>query len=59
VISGPGEGSALNAPALKDGVLYGIVNIDDVVKYAVQEMELESEVLHDELVRLQTLKSLR
>ena len=50
---------ALNAPVLKDGDLYGIVSIDDVVKYAVQEMELESEILHDELVRLQTLRSLR
>ncbi len=50
---------ALNAPVLKDGDLYGIVSIDDVVKYAVQEMELESEILHDELIRLQTLKSLR
>jgi CBS domain-containing protein len=49
---------ALNAPVLKDGELSGIVSIDDVVKYAVQEMELES-VLHEELVRLQTLKSLR
>ena len=49
----------LNAPVLKDGDLYGIVSIDDVVKYAVQEMELESDILHDELVRLQTLKSLR
>jgi hypothetical protein len=43
---------------LKDGDLYGIVSIDDVVKYAVQEMELESEVLHDDVLRLQTLKSL-
>ncbi len=50
---------ALNAPVLKDGDLYGIVSIDDVVKYAVQQMELESDILHDELVRLQTLKSLR
>ncbi len=50
---------ALNAPVLKDGDLYGIVSIDDVAKYAVQEMELESEILHDELIRLQTLKSLR
>ncbi len=50
---------ALNAPVLKDGVLYGIVSIDDVVKYALQEMELESDIMHDELVRLQTLKSLR
>jgi CBS domain-containing protein len=50
---------ALNAPVLKDGDLYGIVSIDDVVKYAVQEMELESEVLHDKLAHLQTLKSLR
>ena len=49
----------LNTPVLKDGELYGIVSIDDVVKYAVQEMELESEVLHDDVLRLQTLKSLR
>ena len=48
----------LNTPVLKDGELHGIVNIDDVVKYAVEEMELESEVLHDDVVRLQTLKSL-
>jgi CBS domain-containing protein len=48
----------LNTPVLKDGDLYGIVYIDDVVKYAVQEMELESEVLHDDVLRLQTLKSL-
>jgi CBS domain-containing protein len=49
----------LNAPVLKHGDLYGVVNIDDVVKYAVEEMELESEILHDELIRLQTVKSLR
>ena len=49
----------LNTPVLKNGELYGIVNIDDVVKYAVEEMELESEILHDDIVRLQTLKSLR
>ena len=48
----------LNSPVLKDGELYGIVNIDDVVKYAVEEMEFESEILHDDIVRLQTLKSL-
>ena len=49
----------LNTPVVKDGKLYGIVNIDDVVRYAVEEMQLESEVLHDDIVRLQTLKSLR
>ena len=48
----------LNTPVVKDGELCGIVNIDDVVRYAVEEMELESEVLHDDVVRLQTLKSL-
>lgn len=48
----------LNTPVLKDGELCGIVNIDDVVKYAVQQMDLESEVLHDDVLRLQTLKSL-
>ncbi len=59
VMQGMTSSHALNAPVLKAGDLYGIVSIDDVVKYAVQEMELESEILHDELVRLQTLKSLR
>jgi CBS domain-containing protein len=49
----------LNVPVLKDGVLCGIVSIDDVVKYAVHEMELESEVLRENLVRQQTLRSLR
>jgi CBS domain-containing protein len=49
----------LNVPVLEDGDLCGIVSIDDVVKYAVHEMELESEVLRDDLVRLQTLASLR
>ncbi len=49
----------LNFPVLKDGLLCGIVSIDDVVKYAVQEMELESAVMRDDLIRLQTLKSMR
>lgn len=48
----------LNSPVLKDGVLHGIVNIDDVVRYAVAQMELESEILHDDVLRLQTLKEL-
>jgi CBS domain-containing protein len=48
----------LNTPVLKDKILHGIVNIDDVVKYAVEEMELESEILHEDVIRLQTLKSL-
>jgi CBS domain-containing protein len=50
---------ALNVPVLKDGELYGILSIDDVVKYAVHEMELESEVLREDLLRLQTLSELR
>jgi CBS domain-containing protein len=50
---------ALHVPVLKDGELYGILSIDDVLKYAVHEMELESEVLREDLVRLQTLTSLR
>ena len=49
----------LTTPVLKNGELCGIVNIDDVVKYAVEQMELESEVLHDDVVRLQSLDSLR
>ena len=48
----------LNTPVLKNGVLHGIVNIDDVVRCAVAQMELESEVLHDDVLRLQTLKEL-
>jgi len=48
----------LNTPVLKDGVLHGIVNIDDVVRYAVAQMDLESEVLHDDVLRMQTLKEL-
>ena len=59
VMHGMISSQALNTPVLKDGDLYGIVSIDDVVKYGVQEMELEREILHEELVRLQTLKSLR
>ncbi len=49
----------LHVPVLKDGELCGIVSIDDVVRYAVHEMELESEVLREDLVRLQTLSALR
>jgi CBS domain-containing protein len=49
----------LNFPVVKDGAVCGIVSIDDVVKYAVQEMELESGVLRDDLMRHKTLKSLR
>ena len=49
----------LNFPVLKDGVLCGMVSIDDVVKYAVSEMELESKVLRENLLRQQTLQSMR
>ena len=49
----------LNFPVLENGVLCGIVSIDDVVKYAVEEMELESKVLREDLIRQQTLRSMR
>ena len=43
-----------NTRVLKVRVLNRIVDVDGVVKYAVEEMEFESEILRDDVVRLQT-----
>jgi CBS domain-containing protein len=49
----------LHVPVVNsEGELSGIVSTDDVVKFAVDEMELERGVLHDSLLMLQTLKHL-
>ncbi len=40
------------------GELCGIVSIDDVVKYAVEEMELEKAVLQDSVLTLRALNEL-
>jgi hypothetical protein len=42
-----------------DGALCGIVSIDDVVRYAVDEMELEKAVMQESLLMLKTLGDLR
>ena len=49
----------LHAPVVDNGVLCGIVSNDDVVKYAVEEMELESAVLRDSALTRRTLNELR
>jgi hypothetical protein len=49
----------LHVPVLENGELCGIVSIDDVVKYAVEEMDLEKEVLQDSVLLLRTLDNLR
>jgi CBS domain-containing protein len=49
----------LHVPVLENGELCGIVSTDDVVKYAVEEMELERDVLQDSVLMLRTLEDLR
>lgn len=49
----------LHVPVVEDGVLCGIVSNDDVVKYAVGEMEMEKAVLQDSVLMLKTLDELR
>lgn len=49
----------LHVPVVEKGELCGIVSIDDVVKYAVEEMELEKAVLQDAVRTLRTLGELR
>ncbi len=48
----------LHVPVTENGELCGIVSIDDVVKFAVEEMELEKKVLQDSVLRLRTLEDL-
>ncbi len=45
----------LHVPVVEKGELAGIVSIDDVVRYAVEEMDLEAKVLHDTVVGLRTI----
>ena len=49
----------LHVPVLENGELCGIVSNDDVVKYAVEEMDLEKGVLQDSVLMLRTLDDLR
>jgi len=49
----------LHVPVVENGELCGIVSIDDVVKFAVEEMELEKGVLQDALAMLRTVEDLR
>ncbi len=48
----------LHVPVVDNNELCGIVSIDDVVKFAVEEMELEKGVLQDSLLLLRTAKEL-
>lgn len=49
----------LHAPVIEGGVLCGIVSSDDVVKYAVEEMALEKEILQESLLLLRTATEMR
>jgi CBS domain-containing protein len=49
----------LHVPVVENGELCGIVSNDDVVKYAVEEMELENAVLRDSALMHRTLNELR
>jgi CBS domain-containing protein len=49
----------LHVPVLRDGELCGIVSIDDVVKFAVEEMDLEKQVLLDSVLLLGTSKDMQ
>jgi CBS domain-containing protein len=48
----------LHVPVVENGELRGIVSNEDVVKYAVEEMDLEKSILQDSVVRLQTMQEL-
>ena len=48
----------LHIPVIDSGELCGIVSIDDVVKFAVEEMELEEKILQESVLRLRTLEDL-
>jgi CBS domain-containing protein len=49
----------LHVPVIDSGELCGIVSTDDVVKYAVEEMDLERDVLKDSVLMLRTLDNMR
>ena len=40
-----------HVPVEQDGELCGIISIDDVVKFGVEQMEMEANVLRDTLIR--------
>ena len=40
-----------NMPVMDDNKLVGMIGIDDVVKFGVEEMEMEASVLRDTLIR--------
>ncbi len=44
----------LHVPVLENGELCGIVSTDDVVKYAVEEMDLEKKILQESVMVLRT-----
>jgi CBS domain-containing protein len=46
----------LHMPVVENGELCGIVSNDDVVKYAVEEMDLEKLVLQDSLSMMRTAR---
>jgi Mg/Co/Ni transporter MgtE len=49
----------LHVPVVDKSALCGIVSIDDVVKYATEEMDLEKSVLQDSVMVLRTLDEMR
>jgi CBS domain-containing protein len=49
----------LHVPVVDKEALCGIVSIDDVVKYAIDEMDLEKSVLQDSVMVLRTLDQMR
>lgn len=49
----------LHVPVVENGELCGIVSNEDVVKYAVEEMDLEKSVLQDSVMILRTLDEMR
>jgi CBS domain-containing protein len=49
----------LHVPVLEDGALCGIVSTEGVVRYAVEEMDLEKEVLQDSVLMLRTPDDMR
>ncbi|GEO39058.1 CBS domain-containing protein [Skermanella aerolata] len=49
----------LHIPVIEQGELCGIVSVDDVVKHAVAEMDMEKGVLQDRAHLYQTLEDMR
>jgi len=49
----------LHVPVVAAGELCGIVSTDDVVRFAVEEMDLEREILRESVMVLRTLDDMR